>query len=156
MLCRDFAECRRGTLEALTTALLGRMARHHLVANAEDLGLVGGQCFRPFVRSLEGLAADRLDGLFRNLVYVPAEVARHDELRILLGSHEGVQANCWENGYFTFATGPAAAGRMFAESGSLRTLRAEVWREPQRYPDLTVISGRRLMPLSVEAGTGQI
>lgn len=154
LLCRDFVDHHSATLEALTAALLGRMARHHLVVNAEELGFVGSESFRPLVRVLESVAAGRLERLFRGLVYVPAEVAKHDELRHVLGADERISANCWEGGYFTFATGSAAAARMFAESGSLRLLRVQVRQEPHRYPDLTMISGRRLYPFSAEAGTG--
>lgn len=61
----------------------------------------------------------------------------------LLGADETVVASCADSGYFTFATGPGAATRMYLDTCSLRGLRTEVngGGGPE---DLQMLKGRSL------------
>lgn len=147
-LCADFPGEEATLFGALGLNVASRIARHHLVINGEELALVPPATFGPSVRRLDSVSSDRLTVALRRLVYAPAEPGHDDETCILLDSTESVVATCWENGYFTFATGPRSARIMFEETGSLRALRVEIRTSPDTHPDLTMISGRRLFPHS--------
>jgi hypothetical protein len=153
-LCNDFPAWQAATVEALALALADRMTYHHLIANGEKLGLVPDGTFTSMVKRLDKEIFAQLSELFHALVFAPADQPRNDEVRPLLARQEQVEATCWEAGYFTFATGKKSSDVMFRETGSLRALRAEVRIAPHLYPDLTIISGRRLYPFSVTAGLG--
>ena len=147
-LCADFPDQEAVLMSALGFYVASRIARHHLILNGEEIALVPRATFAPSVRELDATACDRLTFALRRLVYAPADPGHNDETRTLLNSSEVVVATCWENGYFTFATGSRAARSMFEETGSLRALRARIRTSPDAHPDLTMISGRRLFPHS--------
>lgn len=147
-LCADFPDEEAVLFGALGLNVASRIARHHLVLNGEELALVPPATFGPSVRRLDTASCGRLTVALRRLVYAPVEAIDNDETCSLLGSTESIVATCWENGYFTFATGPLSAGIMFEETGSLRALRVEIRTSPEAHPDLTMISGRRLFPHS--------
>jgi hypothetical protein len=153
-LARDFPQLAPALLELLGLALAGRIARHQLVGGGEEIGLVARDTFGPGVHALEDRAHTGLTRLFRQVVFAAPELADADGTQPLLGPAEQICATCAESGYLTFATGPAEADIMYAETGSLRALRRDVRARPGAYPDLTLVSGRKLFAFTAAIGTG--
>src|ERR1700728_2268520 len=99
------------------------------------------------------VAADALRTAFQCIVQtVPP---RFGATELLLGEQEQINAWCYEDGYLTYATDENAAAIMYAETGSLRRLRAEIRRSPDFDPGLQMISGNTLFLFDQKVKTGQ-
>lgn len=79
---------------------------------------------------------------------------RFGATELLLGPTEEINAWCYEDGYLTYATDENAAAIMYAETGSLRRLRAEIRRSPGFDPALEMISGNSLFLYDQRFETG--
>jgi hypothetical protein len=101
---------------------------------------------------LRDLAAEALQSAFQCIVQLVPP--RFGATELLLGSHEKINAWCYEDGYLTFATDEGAAAIMYAEAGSLRRLRSEIRRTPDFDPALEMISGQSLFLFDQREGTG--
>lgn len=101
---------------------------------------------------LHDLAAEALRTAFQCIVQLVPP--RFGATELLLGSHETINAWCYEDGYLTFATDESAAAIMYAETGSLRRLRSEIRRTPDFDPALEMISGQSLFLFDQREGTG--
>lgn len=101
---------------------------------------------------LHDLAAEALQSAFQCIVQLIPP--RFGATELLLGSHEKINAWCYEGGYLTFATDEGAAAIMYAEAGSLRRLRSEIRRTPDFDPALEMISGQSLFLFDQREGTG--
>lgn len=101
---------------------------------------------------LHDLAAEALQAAFQCIVQLVPP--RFGATELLLGSHEKINAWCYEDGYLTFATDESAAAIMYAEAGSLRRLRSEIRRTPDFDPALEMISGQSLFLFDQREGTG--
>jgi len=98
------------------------------------------------------VAADALRTAFQCIVQtVPS---RFGATELLLTEQEQINAWCYEDGYLTYATDENAAAIMYAETGSLRRLRAEIRRSPDFDPDLQMISGNSLFLFDQKEPTG--
>jgi hypothetical protein len=102
--------------------------------------------------TLHDLAAEVIQHAFQ--VIVQLIPPRFGATALLLGSHEQINAWCFEDGYLTFATDDGAAAIMYAEAGSLRKLRSEIRRSPDFDPALEMISGQSLFLFDQREGTG--
>ena len=80
--------------------------------------------------------------------------SRFGATELLLTEQEQINAWCYEDGYLTYATDENAAAIMYAETGSLRRLRAEIRRSPDFDPDLQMISGNSLFLFDQKEPTG--
>lgn len=98
------------------------------------------------------LAAEALQTAFQCIVQLMPP--RYGATELLLGSHEKINAWCYEDGYLTFATDETAAAIMYAETGSLRRLRSEIRRTPGFDPALEMVSGQSLFLFDQREGTG--
>ncbi len=103
--------------------------------------------------TLHDLAAEALQHAFQ--VIVQLVPPRFGATELLLGSHEKINAWCYEDGYLTFATDETAAAIMYAEVGSLRKLRSQIRRSPDFDPALEMISGQNLFLFDQREGTGR-
>jgi hypothetical protein len=97
-------------------------------------------------------AAEALQSAFQCVVQLIPP--RFGATELLLGSHEKINAWCYEDGYLTYATDEFAAKTMYAESGSLRKLRGEIRRSPGFDPSLEMISGQSLFLFDQREKTG--
>jgi hypothetical protein len=104
------------------------------------------------VGKLHDLAAETLQTAFQCIVQLVPP--RFGATELLLGSHEKINAWCYEDGYLTFATDESAAAIMYAEAGSLRQLRSEIRRTPGFDPALEMVSGQSLFLFDQREGTG--
>ena len=102
--------------------------------------------------TLHDLAAEALQTAFQCIVQLIPP--RFGATELLLGSHEQINAWCYEDGYLTFATDKSAAEIMYAEAGSLRKLRSEIRRSPDFDPALEMISGHSLFLFDQRERTG--
>ena len=102
--------------------------------------------------TIHDLAAEALQNAFQCIVQLIPP--RFGATELLLGSHEKINAWCYEDGYLTFATDEGAAAIMYAEAGSLRKLRSEIRRAPNFDPALEMISGQSLFLFDQREGTG--
>ena len=102
--------------------------------------------------TLHDLAAEALQNAFQCIVQLIPP--RFGATALLLGSHEQINAWCYEDGYLTFATDEGAARTMYAEAGSLRKLRSEIRRAPDFDPALEMISGHSLFLFDQREKTG--
>jgi hypothetical protein len=98
------------------------------------------------------LAAEALQSAFQCVVQLIPP--RFGATELLLGTHERINAWCFEDGYLTYATDETAAAIMYAETGSLRQLRSTIRRSPDADPALEMISGRSLFLVDTRFGTG--
>jgi hypothetical protein len=98
------------------------------------------------------LAAEALRSAFQCIVQLVPP--RFGATELLLGTHEKINAWCYEDGYLTYATDESAAAIMYAETGSLRRLRSEIRRSPETDPALEMISGQSLFLFDQKEGTG--
>jgi hypothetical protein len=103
-------------------------------------------------RALHDRAADALRTAFQCVVQLVPP--RFGATELLLGPSEQISAWCYEDGYLTYATDEDAAAIMYAETGSLRRLRAEIRRSPDYDPALQMISGQSLFLFDQRFGTG--
>lgn len=101
---------------------------------------------------LHDLAAEALRTAFQCIVQLLP--SRFGATELLLGTHERINAWCYEDGYLTYATDENAASIMYAETGSLRKLRSEIRRTPDVDPALDMISGQSLFLFDQREGTG--
>lgn len=103
-------------------------------------------------RTLHEEAAAALQSAFQCLVHLVPP--RHGATEFLLGAHEQINAWCYEDGYFTYATDEDAARVMYLETGSLRALRSQIRRSPDFDSSLRMISGPSLFLVDHRTGTG--
>ena len=101
---------------------------------------------------LHDVAAEALRTAFQCIVQLIPP--RFGATELLLGTHEKIEAWCYEDGYLTFATDEGAAAIMYAEAGSLRRLRSEIRRAPDFDPALAMVSGQSLFLFDQREGTG--
>jgi len=101
---------------------------------------------------IHGRAVDALQTAFQCIVQLLP--SRFGATELLLGTHEQINAWCYEDGYLTYATDEDAARIMYAETGSLRTLRSEIRRSPDFDPALEMISGPSLFLYDQRFRTG--
>jgi hypothetical protein len=125
---------------------------HHQAEMAVELGLMR----RAMGEELVGLFGwSAATDVFKDLVFRPCFPKQASIARRLLEPGERIVASCYEAGYYTFATGAAASGRMFADhetaGDAQRALNAGVGPS-----DLTMLRGRCLTGHSTDAGTGDV
>jgi hypothetical protein len=148
----SFAE-ELGTALALSAA---SRAAEQVLEDRSMFGLDGvGLVTEPLsaaVQDLRQMAADALQEAFQCLIHLVPP--RFGATEFLLGAHEEVNAWCYEDGYFTYATDENAAQVMYAETGSLRQLRSQVRRSPESDPSLRMISGPSLFLFDQKVGVG--
>jgi hypothetical protein len=85
-----------------------------------------------------------LTALLRQLGTTSRHPRRRYGVYPLLGPGEKIEASCFDGGYYTFATTPAAARLMYADSVPMRHLRA-LHGLSDASEELTVVSGRSLV-----------
>jgi hypothetical protein len=124
---------------------------------AEDLTMFSPSSMEPALVKATGIlhdqAADALRTAFQCIVQlVPPQFGSTE---LLLGPSEQISAWCYEDGYLTYATDENAAAIMYAETGSLRRLRAEIRRAPDYDPALQMISGQSLFLFDQRFGAGR-
>jgi hypothetical protein len=143
----------RGELStALAYSAASRVAAHALEEALFLDGHPSSSDMRRGAQLLNVTAAGKLEELFRCFVHlVPTEFGA---TRFLLDPEEQVYAWCYESGYFTYATGPAAAVVMYSETGSLRELRSQIRQSPESDSTLQMITGPSLFLADQAFGTG--
>jgi hypothetical protein len=126
----------------LARTAAAKIVHHTFAVDGVALGLVEA---RVGERLDAALAAGSRDALTTALHRLELRGHRGDLHRgwRLLGDDEAVVASCVDSGYFTFATGDRAAIRMYADTCTLRGLRAAV-NIGAGPSDLQVIKGRSL------------
>ncbi len=149
-------------LESLLRAHASRVLYHH-VSTGEDVGLLSAGTADRVAAVAERPALELLTSIFRETLYAPMDPRRYGSTILLLLPSETV-ASCFESGYFTFATGPAAACVMYEDAGSLRAVRSEArnsigttcaYDGDLPYYELEVISGKTLFPAIAGVRRGQ-
>ncbi|MFE7797714.1 hypothetical protein [Nocardia sp. NPDC057440] len=137
----------------LAVVRAAKLIHHHLVETGGLLGLVRPVIADRFDDSFSWKAP--LSSLLHRLAYRPCFPRDRGAVWPVLQPEEGVIATCTEAGYYTFATGEAAAERMFADHvpmGELQQLLA-AGRGPG---DLTIIKGRSLARVDPRLGVGRV
>lgn len=123
---------------------------------ADDLNLMGrdddAARLLGRVDALALAAAAALQDAFQLFIQLVPD--RFGATEVLLGRHEQVNAWCYEDGYFTYATDEVQADIMYAETGSLKALRSQIRRAPQSEPALQMISGEALFLYDRRIGIG--
>jgi hypothetical protein len=122
----------------------------------EDYSMFSPNGWEPLLalagQAIHKLAADALQDAFQCVVQLIPP--RFGSTELLLGSHEKINAWCYEDGYLTYATDELAAKIMYSEAGSLRELRSEIRRSPSLDPALEMISGQSLFLYDGHERTG--
>jgi hypothetical protein len=141
-LARDPALEPRELARALTSASAMRIAGHHL-GGGVTLGVLPAEIAADAEADLSRALYAPLTSVFRRTL--GPELSRSEQsLSVLLLPDESVGASCFVSGYWTFATTPAAADRMFSDDAPLQELYRQ--RAAGGGPsDLRVIRGRRLV-----------
>jgi hypothetical protein len=127
---------------ALANTVVAKIVHHTFAADGVGLGIVGPALATAVDARAAAAARGGLTRALRALELRGRRANGSSGTR-LLARDEVVVASCMDSGYFTFATGDAAAIRMYADTCSLRTLRGDVvsGRGPT---DLQMIRGHAL------------
>jgi hypothetical protein len=112
----------------------------------------GGVGTKAATEELHALAAEALRQRFQLFVHLVPP--RFGATEFLLEEDEQVVAWCYEDGYFTYATGEEAAQVMYSETGSLRDLRTRIRRSPDEDPTLRMVTGDSLFLVDQSFGSG--
>lgn len=96
---------------------------------------------------------DPLNVLFDRLVFFSQDSSERNRVSPILEAGERIVASCYDDCYYTYSTGDAAARRMFADREKIKTLRKAV-REKTGHFDLTMINGPVLFFVDPEIGCG--
>jgi hypothetical protein len=130
---------------ALSAVRTAKIAHHHIVENGVTIGAVRAEVAQMLVAPIAESRSSLVGGLLRKTGHRPNIPYRQERLLPVLFPGEEIVNTCFQDDYFTFATSPDAAERMFADREPMRELRANIGagRGPH---DLTIISGK-LTPL---------
>lgn len=130
---------------ALCHARLVRVALHHIIDNGCGLGLIRpNTCVKlsDYIKQSWGVT---ITIFLRSVVYRSGR-GESGTIQPVLTAPEVVEATCFESGYFTYATGPDAARRMYDDTAPLRQLRRNYARNDQGDDrDLVLIRGWSLL-----------
>lgn len=127
---------------ALMNVRLAKIVHHHL-EQGEELGLVRPGVAAVYASPIARARDESLTSLFTRVGYRPKLPYRPEPLLPVLQPDEKVVDTCFQDGYYTFATGAAAAARMFADRVPMPKLKNSI-ASGQGPHDLTIISGNNL------------
>jgi hypothetical protein len=130
---------------ALFNVRVAKVAHHH-IEQGQDLGSVRPQVAQTFMSPIVAARDESLSTLFTEVGYRPKLPYRPERLLPILRLGETVVDTCFQDGYYTFATGAEAAARMFEDREPMPSLKNSLASGKGPH-DLTIISGNSLTTL---------
>jgi hypothetical protein len=125
---------------AFANASTARVVGHH-AQNSIELGLMRPEVADRLTNPVKSTRNKQLRDLLKITGHKPNIPYRPEPILPLLLPGEDIEATCWADGYYTFATGPGAAERMFADEVPMRALRRSIGAGEGPH-DLTIVSGK--------------
>ena len=129
------------TSRVLAKVRLAKAVHHHLVDNGVELGAVRSEVVDAILPLTVGERSGDVSRYLRRLTYTPKLPWReYPRLPVLLPDEE-VADTCYQDGFYTFATGPGAAERMFEDRVPMPELKESI-ASGKGPDDLTIITRR--------------
>jgi hypothetical protein len=148
ILCQRSAAAATIILPAILTTAASKMAHRHIADDGRLAGVLGAATIERVESSLARCFAAPIAEALRVLGFRGSDPRVRRQIFPVLHPSEHVAGSCHEAGYYTFATTPAAAERMYDDKMSPREIRAAIQDGLEEVSDLTVITGRSLVLLS--------
>ena len=154
MLARQAGGIGEQLYRALSRVAAIKAVHHHLVQDGVMLGQIAVERAEPVLQAIMDCWSQDISRVLWRIGYWPVEPQRRYDFFPLLETPETVAASCYDAQYFTFATTPAAAQRMFEDTVDIQELRRSL-REGRGASDLTLVKGRTLAEIDPDIGIGQ-
>lgn len=151
---QDF-EIAKSLVEMLTAIRIAKAMHHHLSDQGVELNLVRQSVADALVRSYERSWKSIATGLFRRIGFTPVVPIDRRLFTPLLDQDESIVATCSEDNYYTFATGVAAADRMFADMNPINLTKQKI-KAGNGPKDLTIIHGNAMTEVRSDLGFGLV
>lgn len=142
------------TSRALAEIRLAKIVHHHLVDNGVDIGAVRAATANIILPITVGTRQTGVTNFLRDVTYVPKLPWKEDARLPVLSPDEKVVDTCFQDGYYTFATGPGAAERMFEDRVPMPELKLSL-AAGQGPGDLTIITSKGRMAKTGSTATSQ-
>jgi hypothetical protein len=123
---------------------------HQIEQDGVMLGIFSPQAARKLVQTLESKWPDAASDCLRS-VSVRTDRSGGPALEAILDEGEAIKATCYFDNYYTFATEPEAASRMYRDTLDIAEI-AKRKSEGSDYQDLTLIKGSQLVSPQGEPG----
>lgn len=147
------ADTAQHVFRALASIFIKKTVYHHVLEDGVLLGVFDRDQATRFLEQLDLQWLDTATSLLQSIGYRPNDPQERYHFYPVLETDEVVAATCYDVQYFTFATTPLAAKRMYADNESIRKLRNDEHIKSNN-TDLTLIKGRALAMIDPSTGTG--
>lgn len=141
-LARQDPEAATLVVDTLAQIALGKALFHRIEQDGVALGAVTPETARRLGTAVDGDGAEVASRCLHAIAVKPAKGAAPPAP--LLAPDERVAATCYFDRYYTFATSPEMADRMYKDSHSVAEIR-RLRRRGEGYQDLVLLRGPRLV-----------
>lgn len=148
------SEIAAGRVYRILCQIIGcKILHHHLTETAIPLGLVSPAKAEKAESSVVLRWMDEITTRLREIGFRPLFSGDTHSFRPLLAAEERIAATCYDVQYYTLATSPAAAERMYADTSDIQLVKRAV-RQKSSELDLTIVKGRSLAFIDATRGVG--
>ena len=150
MTCMSSLVAAEQILSALVGVGVKKMLYNRIVQDGILLHGLGDEVVQQTVNSINQLGSIGLTEVFHKVGHFPVvdgQSKNQDLALAILDPKEEIVASCFDDNYYTFATGNLAASKMYADQVPIKELRNLAISSPDdpRVMDLTLIRGDRLV-----------
>ena len=146
-LCLSSAEARVEVLECLVAVSIRKMMHNRIVQDGSSLGLLSAQQAHIAAGLVDRMEMCSVSSTLSKIGLAGRKASSALHAAPLLQLGETVEASCFDDNYYTFATDRSAAEAMYRDQEPIATLRQRKLRAPSdpSVSDLTLIKGKALL-----------